>query len=247
MARGIFPRVLLGVSVALFMACSSTGPVSQEAGPEQIKVQKQEQIQDQPLRVGILIYDGVFNTEFVAPLDVFNHAAGRLEGKMEVFTVSPTEGPVTTAEKLRVVADYSFADAPSIDWLVVPSGENFRTDVKDKTLVGWIRKVGNRAKVDHSNCWGAILLGGAGLLDGKRATTFPDSTKEFAEMFPKVKVQHDALLVDDNGAVTTAGGVVSYDGALYLVEKHFGLELARGVAEGLVIDWDARRLLVIPS
>ena len=239
MARGIFPRVLLAVLVALLLAPLVAGlSACSTSGPEQ----PPEQIQDQPLRVGILIYDGVFNTEFIAPLDIFNHAAGRLEGKMEVFTVSPTEGPVTTAEKLRVVADYTFASAPAIDWLVVPSGENYRTDVKDNTLVGWIRKVGSRAKVVHSNCWGAILLGGAGLLDGKRATTFPSSTAAFAKMFPEVKVQHDALLVDDDGAVTTAGGVVSYDGALYLVEKHFGLELASGVAEGLVIDWNSRRM-----
>lgn len=197
-----------------------------------------------PVRVGILIYSGVFNTEFIAPLDVFNHAAGRAQGRLEVFTVAPGQGTITTAEGLRVLADYTFQNVPAIDWLIVPSGEKYRTDIQDETLVGWIRRVGEKASVVHSNCWGAFLLGAAGLLDGRQATTFPSSFDEFAKRFPKVKVRRDAQLVDDANVVTTAGGIVSYDGALYLVEKFFGIEVARGVAGGLVIDWDKRRTIL---
>jgi transcriptional regulator GlxA family with amidase domain len=125
--------------------------------------------------------------------------------------------------------------------LIVPSGENYRSDIKDEALVGWIRRVGNSATVVHSNCWGAFLLGAAGLLDGKQATTYPQSLDEFAQAFPRVNVRRGSLLVDDNGAVTSAGGVVSYDAALYIVEKHLGSEIAQGVATGLVIDWEDRR------
>lgn len=230
MNRPQFGRTVILISSILLAGCAVTGGESagEVSAPNRI-------------RVGILIYEGVFNTEFIAPLDVFDHTAGRTEGKLEVFTVSPTDDLVTTAEGLRVQADYSFKTSPPIDWLVVPSGEHYRTDVDNKELVGWIRGVGDHAQVIHSNCWGAILLAGAGLLDDRHATTFPASTEEFAEMFPRVKVEHDATLVEDSGAITTAGGVLSYDGALYLVEKEFGLETARGVAEGLVIDWDARR------
>ena len=195
----------------------------------------------QPVRVGILIYEGVFNTEFIAPLDILTHTAGRLEGQMEVFTVSPAEGPVRTAEGLRVLADYTFDSVPGIDWLVVPSGENYLTDIENDSLVGWISGAGDHASIIHSNCWGAYLLAAAGLLDGRKATTYPDSVGDFAERFPKIDVQRESMLVDDSGAVTTAGGVISYDGALYLVEKHYGVELASGVASGLVIDWEARR------
>ncbi len=230
MNRPQFGRTAILVFAFLLAGCAVTG--GESAG---------EARAPNHIRVGILIYEGVFNTEFIAPLDVFDHAAGRTEGKLEVFTVSPTDDLVTTAEGLRVKADYSFKTSPPIDWLVVPSGENYRKDVGNQTLIDWISGVGDHAQVIHSNCWGAILLAGAGLLDGRHATTFPASTKEFAEMFPRVKVEHDAMLVDDSGAVTTAGGVLSYDGALYLVEKEFGLETARGVAEGLVIDWDTRR------
>lgn len=197
--------------------------------------------QAERVRIGILVYDGVYNTEFIAPLDVFKHAATHTGGQIEVFTVSPQFGAVTTAEGLRILPQYSFATAPAIDWLVVPSGRNYETDVQDETLVAWIRGIGSNAQVVHSNCWGAFLLGAAGLLDGKRATTYPPSLDQFARMFPAVDARRGLDFVDDNGAVTSAGGVTSYSAALYLVEKHFGRSVARKVAEGLVIDWDLRR------
>ncbi|MFQ5777293.1 MAG: GlxA family transcriptional regulator [Terriglobia bacterium] len=197
--------------------------------------------QPERVRVGILVYDGVYNTEFIAPLDVFTHAATHTGGRLHVFTVSPEFGAVTTAEGLRVLPRYSFATSPPIDWLVVPSGENYKTDVKDKALVAWLRQVGQKAQVVHSNCWGAFLLGAAGLLDGKRATTYPPSLDQFARMFPTVEARRGVDFVDDNGAVTSAGGVTSYSAALYLVEKHWGARVARKVAEGLVIEWDLTR------
>ncbi len=201
------------------------------------------QTSGQPIRVAILVYDGVYNTEFIAPLDVFNHAETLTRGRIQVFTVAPSTGPVTTAEGLRILPQYSFANAPAVDWLILPSGANYHADIQNKALVGWIRDTGKRSQVVHSNCWGAFLLGAAGLLDGKQATTFPPSLEEFAQRFPAITVRRDAQLVDDRGALTSAGGVVSYDAALYLVEKQLGLELARRIAGGLVLDWDARRSL----
>jgi len=198
--------------------------------------------QEGRIRVAILVYDGVYNTEFIAPLDVFDHAGAHTNGRQEVFTVAPKLGSVTTAEGLRVLPQYSFLTAPAIDWLIVPSGKNYRSDVDDKALVGWIREVGRRAKVVHSNCWGAFLLGAAGLLEGRQATTYPQSLDEFAEMFPGVRVRRDRLIIDDNNVVTSAGGVVSYDAALYLVEKHFGADVASRVATGLVLDWEKPRV-----
>ncbi len=138
-----------------------------------------------PIRVAILICDGVYDTELIAPLDVFNRAGSHTRGQIRVFTVAPGTGPVATAERLHIVPQYSFANAPGIDWLVVPSGTHYRTDLNNRILVGWIRTVGRRSKVVHSNCWGAFLLGAAGLLDGREVTTFPASLDEFVQRFPR--------------------------------------------------------------
>ena len=193
------------------------------------------------VRIAILVYDGVYNTEFIAPLDVFNHLGQHSGGRVEVFTIAPRFGTVTTAEGLRIQPDYSFTASPTIDWLVVPSGANYLRDMRDAALIGWIRKTGREAKIVHSNCWGAYLLAAAGLLDGKRATTFPSSVADLAQQFPALQVRRDVLLVDDGGAVTSAGGVSSYHAALYLVEKHFGRDLAATIANGLVVEWDLKR------
>lgn len=194
-----------------------------------------------PLRVGILIYDGVFNTEFVAPLDVFQHAEARTK-KVEVFTVAPHLGSVLTAEGLKVIPHRTFADAPNVDILVVPSGKHYEKDMHDRALVAWIRERSAKARIVHANCWGAFLLGAAGILDGRWATTFPADTSRLQKTFPRAIVKADANLVDDPGQsgqprlITSAGGVVSYDAALYLVEELLGPEVAENIAAGLVFD-----------
>ncbi len=85
-------------------------------------------------------------------------------------------------------------------------------------------------------------MGAAGLLNGKRATTYPASLDQFAEAFPEVDVRRGVHLVDDHNVVTSAGGVTSYQAALYLVEKHLGREVAQKVAQGLVLEWDLSKV-----
>ncbi len=206
--------------------------------PQEIRAGKPAQ---RPLRVAILIYDGVFNTEFIAPLDVFQHAEARTR-KVEVFTVAPHLGSVLTAERLKVIPHHTFADAPNVDILVVPSGKNHEKDMHDITLVSWIRERASKAKIVHANCWGAFLLGAAGILNGRWATTFPPDTGRLQKTFPRAIVQAEAKLVDDPGeqgqprVITSAGGVVSYDAALYIVEDLLGHEVAESIARSLVFD-----------
>ncbi len=194
------------------------------------------------IQVGILIYEGIFDTEFIAPLDVMKHAAPYTAKPLEVFTVAPRPGIVHSAEGVRLQPDYSFGNAPRIDWLIVPSGKNSESDIHDKVMVDWVRSVGRRAQVVQSNCDGAFLLGEAGLLDGKHATTYPLSLDKFSRMFPKVTVRRGLRFVDDNDTVTSPGGVSSYDVALYVVEKHLGRDVAQKVAAELVLEWDLARV-----
>ena len=78
--------------------------------------------------VGILIFDGLFITEFAAPFDVYKHVGDRVN----VFTVGRTRAPIKTYEGVELHPDYGFADAPTIDVLVVPSGlQSTSTDLED--------------------------------------------------------------------------------------------------------------------
>lgn len=195
-----------------------------------------------PESIGFLIVDGVYNTELVAPFDVFQHV-GRGAGPPRVFTVALHEEPVRTAEGLRITPDYVLEEAPSIDVLVVPSAENsMGSDLENERLIRWVRETGRNARHVMSLCWGAFVLAEAGLLDGIAATTFPSDQDRLQERFPDIRVKKNVSFVDAGHALTSVGGVKSYELAMYLVETLYGVEAARDIAGGLLIDWDRSRL-----
>ncbi len=193
-----------------------------------------------PLRAGFLIVDGVYNSELMAPYDIFHHTVFHTQPNpgIEVFTVSPDGQPITTFEGLVITPHYGFANAPSIDILVVPSAENsMGRDLEDETMMNWVRTVGNEADFALSLCDGAFVLAGAGLLEGRAVTTFPGDQDHFAEMFPTLDLRRSTTFVHDGSAITSEGGAKSYDPALYLVDHIYGESVARGVAAGLIIAW----------
>jgi transcriptional regulator GlxA family with amidase domain len=192
------------------------------------------------LQVGFLIVDGVYDTELTAPMDMFHHTVFHTHPGMRVFTVAPEKRPVTTFEGLRLLPDHSFDDCPEIDVLVVPSAEHsMDSDLEDERLMAFVRERGSRARWLLSLCDGAFVLAAAGLLDGSAATTFPSDVPRFREMFgDRIDVRSDVSFVHDGRAITSVGGAPSFEAALYLCELLYGAEVARGIAGGLVIDWD---------
>jgi transcriptional regulator GlxA family with amidase domain len=192
-----------------------------------------------PERVGFLVLEGVYNTELVAPMDVMQHVVGRVDASPEVFTVGLTKDPVRTAEGLTILPDYGLDDAPAIDVLVVASTTGSRDrDRKNEALVAWVAERGSQARHVMSLCWGAFLLAEAGLLDGGPATTFPTEWDQMEREYPEIDVQRDHSFVDAGHALTSVGGVKSYEMAMYFVENVYGKDVAAGIADGLLIDWD---------
>jgi transcriptional regulator GlxA family with amidase domain len=192
------------------------------------------------LKAGFLIVDGVYNTELMAPWDVFQHTLHHAAPHpgIEVFTVAQSAEPVTTAEGLRILPDYTFATAPAIDILVVPSAERSRDrDRANRELVAWVRQTGGQARFVVSLCWGAFLLAEAGLLDHHACTTFPGDYQSFLAAFPKLDLRVNVSFVHDGRVLTSQGGARSYDVAMYLVDLLFGEAVARGVGAGLLIEW----------
>lgn len=190
------------------------------------------------LQAGFLIVDGVYNSELMAPYDIFQHTVFHTEGGIEVFTVAPTIDTITTFEGINILPDYSFANAPKIDILVVPSAENsMGSDLDNDELISFVRSVGTDAKYIMSLCDGAFVLAKAGLVDGKESTTFPSDIGKYRAMYPSLTVHEQVSFVHDQNLITSAGGAKSYDPALYLVHLLYGEPVAVGVGKGLVIDW----------
>lgn len=198
-----------------------------------------------PLRsIGVLVVPGVYNSELMAPYDVLHHLRFHVKDPPQIFTVAPQPGPLTTFEGLVLTPQYSFANAPPIDLLIVPSAEhNLDSDLENQALIQWVRKTGQNARYLMSLCDGAFVLGRAGLLDGLWATTFPGDQAAFQKRYPQVKLLSQPLFVHDGKAITSQGGARSYEPALYLTERLYGREVAEKIGRGLVIAW---KLAAIP-
>ncbi len=195
----------------------------------------------QSFNAAFLMIEGVYNSELMAPYDIFQHTIFHTEGGIKVFTVSETLDTVTTFEGLKIIPDYSFEseDLPDIDILVVPSAEhNMDSDLENETLINWVSTTGKAADYVMSLCDGAFVLAKAGLVDQRESTTFPSDIPRYKETFPTLKVHENVSFVHDQKLLTSAGGAKSYDVSLYLVHHLYGEQVAKGVGRGLVIDWD---------
>lgn len=195
----------------------------------------------QSFNAAFLMIEGVYNSELIAPYDIFQHTIFHTDGGIKVFTVSEKMEPVTTFEGLKILPDYSFdsEDLPEIDILIVPSAEhNMDSDLENEVLISWVSATGNDADYVMSLCDGAFVLAKAGLVDGRESTTFPSDISRYKETFPSLTVHENVTFVHDQNLLTSAGGAKSYDVALYLVHHLYGDQVAKGVGRGLVIDWD---------
>jgi len=190
------------------------------------------------LNAGFLVLERVYNSELMAPYDIFHHTQFHTKPWMNVFTVSPQGKTITTFEGLRVETDFGIRNAPRIDVLVIPSAEhNMDSDLQNTELRDWIRETSKSAQYVVTLCDGAFMLANTGLLDGRKATTFPSDVAQFRKMFPNVNTLEGYSFVHDGKFLTSQGGAKSYDVAMYLVDLIYGEKVAAGVGRGLVIPW----------
>ncbi|CAM1352173.1 DJ-1/PfpI family protein [Tenacibaculum insulae] len=196
--------------------------------------------------VAFLIMDGTFNTELTAPFDIFQHTVFRKGIKpMNVFTVADTDKPITTFEGMRILPDFNYLkdSLPKIDILVVPSAEHhLDTDLENKKLIEFVQMVDKEAQFITSHCDGAFVLAKAGVLNGKVSTTFPSDIDKMRTMFPDLDIRKEVLFVHDGKYITSAGGAKSFEAALYLCEYLYGPDIAKSLAQGLVIDWNVAKV-----
>ena len=185
----------------------------------------------QQVTVGILVLDQPYITEMAGPLDVYHHVAA---DKIKVYLISDTDKEMKTYEGMPFRAHYTIANAPRLDVLVVPSGfGSLDRDTKNVPVIEWIKKAAREAKYVTSHCEGAFLLATAGLLNGKNATTFPADRAQLRRRFPAAKVLDQRVVVDGN-LVTSAGGLASYEGSLWVIAQLFGQQEANRIGEALV-------------
>jgi transcriptional regulator GlxA family with amidase domain len=185
------------------------------------------------MRVGVVVFDGFLTSEVTAPLEVFAKASSKGPLKFEVMTVAAEKKTVTSEEGLRLQPDVDFASSPDLDILIVPSSLDVEGLMANQAAVGFIKEQGAKATYLASNCAGAFLLGKAGLLDGRRVTTYIGGNDNLQKQFPKAKVIDGKHIVVDGNLVTSIGGVTTYDATLTMLERITSPELANKVADAL--------------
>jgi transcriptional regulator GlxA family with amidase domain len=177
--------------------------------------------------VAFLVGDNVNVIDTAGPWEVFQdvmlHGAQHAHG-FSMFTVGPDTRPLQATGGLTLVPAYDYRSAPAAKVIVVPA---HRTG--DATLE-FLRGRAKTADLIMSVCTGAFVLGRAGLLDGRTATTHHEFWDDFERTFPKVKLERGPRFVEHE-RIATAGGLTSgIDLALRVVERYYGRDTAQATA-----------------
>ena len=185
--------------------------------------------------IGVLVFDGFLTSDVTAPIEVFGAAVKKPAfSSYKLMVISATkEKNVISEEGLRIVADKTIYDDPKLDVLVVPSSYSMEKFVKNTDLINFIKKQSQWASWMTSNCAGAFLLGAAGVLDGKHATTWAGGEKQLAASYPKIKVEFDKNVVVDDKVITSNGGPVSYQAAFELLSKLSSEKFAKEISDSI--------------
>jgi len=188
--------------------------------------------------VGILIFEGVELLDFCGPYEAFTASRRDGERLFNTFTVAEQDGPVAAAAGTRFLPDYTFANAPKIDILVVPGGMGTRREIDNPVVIDWIRSVAGEAELTTSVCTGSFLIAKAGSLgDGSKATTHWGSIERMRETFPGVEVLENVRFVDDGVVVSSAGVSAGIDMSLHVIERLCGTDAAESSARLMEYDY----------
>jgi transcriptional regulator GlxA family with amidase domain len=186
-------------------------------------------------RIGIIVFDGVLSSDVTAPIEVFGIASKKSWfSDYETLVINVNESDlITTEEGLTLKVDAHVKDRPEVDVLLMPSSYDMDALLENQQLIDYIQQTAKTADWMASNCSGAFVLAEAGVLDGKKATTWAGGESDLEHAYPKVDVQFDTNYVIDGNVITSNGSVVSYQAALALLEQMSSKGRAKEVEEAL--------------
>jgi transcriptional regulator GlxA family with amidase domain len=181
--------------------------------------------------IGVLIFDGAEELDFVGPWEVFTAAVyvrGAGEGADRVVLISEHDRPIRCAKGMRVLPDCTIETAPALDVVVVPGGQGTRREVDNPALIAWLTRIAATCTWVTSVCTGALLLHAAGPARGRRVTTHHSFVKTLRAR-GDITVLEGVRFVRDGNLVTAAGVSAGIDMALWIVGQLRGPAFAREV------------------
>lgn len=216
----------------------TTSPIAMDEAAATVAALKPPKRQ-RPVIAIVGINDATETTDYLMPYGVLRRA-----DIADVVALATKPGPVTLYPALKVeahatVADFDARQPDGADYVLVPAMS--RDD--DPAALQWIEDQAAKGAIVIGICAGAKVVGNAGLLDNKRATTHWYFLKELRAKHPAIRYVADRRFVVDQRVATTTGITASMPMGLTLIEAIAGREKAEAVSRGLgVIHWDARHV-----
>lgn len=226
--------LILSLPPALSVAAPA--PIAQQETDATIAALKPPKRQ-RPLIAIVGINDATETTDYLMPYGILKRA-----DVADVVTLATAAGPMTLYPALKVepqatTAEFDAQHPDGADYIIVPAMS--RDD--DPAALQWIRAQSARGAIVIGVCVGAKVVGDAGLLHGRRATTHWYSIRELREDHPTIRYVEDRRFVVDSGVATTTGITASMPMSLTLIEAIAGGDKASAVARDIgLANWDAR-------
>jgi cyclohexyl-isocyanide hydratase len=177
---------------------------------------------------GFVIFPNLTQLDFTGPLQALHRLPGA-----KTHILAKTRDPVPSDCGLSLLPTMTFGECGGLDLLCVPGGFGVDSAIQDKETIEFVRRMGVRAKYVTSVCTGAFVLGAAGLLNGKRATTH----WAYHHLLPRVgAIPEHARVVRDGNVITGGGVTAGLDFAFTLLNEIAGADVAQTVQLALEYD-----------
>ena len=176
-------------------------------------------------QIGILVFPGVQQLDLTGPYEVFATLPGT-----KVHLIWKDRAPITSASALMLLPTMTFAECPKLDVICVPGGGGVNALLEDAETLAFLRAQAEKARYVTSVCTGSLVLGAAGLLKGRKATTHWFA-HDFLERFGAIPVQ--GRVVRDGNLITAGGVTAGIDFGLAVVAELVGQPEAEAIQLGL--------------
>ncbi|MCG3775533.1 MAG: Isonitrile hydratase [Nitrospira sp.] len=183
--------------------------------------------------IGIVLYRGFEVLDVYGPVEMWGNVQ-----EYKIVMIAEKAGPVTSAQGTKTIADYSFDDCPELDVLMVPGGMGTLVEVRNETLLEFLRQQHAKSELTTSVCSGSWLLAKAGILDGHKATSNKLYFKDATMITDKVEWMPEARWVEDGKIITSSGVSAGMDMALHVIRKLKSEAEAEKVAKWTEYVWN---------
>ena len=185
------------------------------------------------INVAIVAVDGFSPFHYSVPCILFGDSVSG-EKRFSVTICAEMPGFLTSKDGFALNATQDYTAIGQADIVVVPYWQHVLERPPQTLLDSLVQARDNGAEI-VGLCLGSFVLAWAGLLDGKRAATHWEFERQFQSLFPNVRLDINALYVDDGNIITSAGTAAALDCCLYIIRQRFGSVVANQIARRMIV------------